>query len=411
LRKLFYLLLFFLSTNIYSQIGTIEEKIENQESRLNSLRQEIRLLELKLEEERQQELSELDELETIEKQIGLIKQLINELLIQAQNQEKKIEYTKDELAKVGEQLKILQELVSKRMVYVYKHGKISDLELILTAKNINQVYVRWRYLQLIAQQDKRDIANIKEKQQQIENLKKKLEKELLDLEKTIQDRKSEELVLQDKRSRKGILIEKIRKNKQQLQEIIEDKKAAAEQLRNIIEQLEKERKRILAEKEREERERRERLKKEKAKVKDKEEVHITLLPDFEKNKGKLPWPVSGKIESKFGKQINPILKTVTFNQGIDIKANSNSPVIAVAKGKVTTITYIRGYGNTLILDHDGGYYTVYSHIDDIKVSIGEIVQSGQQIAAVSESGSLEGTILHFELYGGQKVHDPEDWLK
>lgn len=78
---------------------------------------------------------------------------------------------------------------------------------------------------------------------------------------------------------------------------------------------------------------------------------------------------------------------------------------------MTTITYIRGYGNTIIIDHGGGYYTVYTHIMDVEVDEGGYVQALDTIARVGDSGSLDGAKLHFEIWGNKQKLNPELWLR
>jgi septal ring factor EnvC (AmiA/AmiB activator) len=138
---------------------------------------------------------------------------------------------------------------------------------------------------------------------------------------------------------------------------------------------------------------------------------IPLKGNFSKNKGRMNWPVSGKIITKFGKYTDPILKTTLKNTGIDIKADFGKPIRAVYSGRVSLITFMAGYGNTVILEHGGGYYTVYSHLNEIYVAQGETVEAGKTIATVGESGSLTGPKLHFELYAKQKPVNPLTWLR
>ena len=127
-------------------------------------------------------------------------------------------------------------------------------------------------------------------------------------------------------------------------------------------------------------------------------------------KGQLPWPTEGRVISKFGKQWNTRLKTTTDNPGIDIKGQPGSPIRSTMSGIVTTVTYIRGYGTTVIIDHGGGFYTVYSHVTNIQTHVDSEVRSGDVIAYMGDSGSVNGSKLHFEVWGkGQKL-DPEKWL-
>ena len=127
--------------------------------------------------------------------------------------------------------------------------------------------------------------------------------------------------------------------------------------------------------------------------------------------GQMQWPAKGTISARFGKQKHPQLKTITENLGIEIKARRGDPVIAVADGTVQSITWQRGRGNIIILNHGNGYYTVYTNLQDILVDMNEPVRGNQRIGTVGESGSLHGPVLNFQIWKNTKNLNPEDWLK
>ena len=131
---------------------------------------------------------------------------------------------------------------------------------------------------------------------------------------------------------------------------------------------------------------------------------------FSELRGGMIWPTEGQIVTRFGRVKHPELKTVTENIGVEIKAPEGSPVQVVAGGKITKITWQRGRGNIVIVSHYGGYYTVYTHLGEILVDLLETVESGQVIGSVGESGSLKGSILHFEVWKGTTKLNPENWL-
>ena len=97
--------------------------------------------------------------------------------------------------------------------------------------------------------------------------------------------------------------------------------------------------------------------------------------NFSAMKGTLPWPIKGNISSKFGNKRNAELNTITENLGINIKSNKEKSVIAVLDGIVSSITYIRGVGNIIILDHGDGFNTVYSNIENILIEENEYVSA------------------------------------
>ena len=190
-----------------------------------------------------------------------------------------------------------------------------------------------------------------------------------------------------------IIFIRIRNDKNALTSYVSEKEEGIQQLEKII-------KRVLEDKARFERELRIRQQQETLKTK-----------SFKALKGQLPWPADGRIISKFGRQWNSKLKTTTENPGIDIKGKPGSSIRTVLGGVVTTITYIRGYGTTIIVDHGGGFYTVYSHVTNIQTNVDSQVRNVDVIAYMGDSGSINGSKLHFEIWGkGQKL-DPEKWLR
>ncbi len=130
---------------------------------------------------------------------------------------------------------------------------------------------------------------------------------------------------------------------------------------------------------------------------------------FEQLKGKLIWPVNGgKIVKKYGENRNLIINTVTLNYGVDIKVSTDQKVKAVSNGIISAIEWIPGYGSIIIISHSDEYRTVYSHLAEIYVQEGEVVKTGQIIAAIGES--IDGNVLHFEIWNSRANQNPEIWL-
>lgn len=117
-------------------------------------------------------------------------------------------------------------------------------------------------------------------------------------------------------------------------------------------------------------------------------------------KGRFIWPVRGKLTSKFG------LRGGERHDGIDISAPSGTPVKAADSGKVVVDDRFRAYGRMLIIEHEGDYYTVYSHNKKNLVTVGDRVSKGDVIATVGNSGNATGYHLHFEVRKGKKVLNP-----
>jgi len=115
---------------------------------------------------------------------------------------------------------------------------------------------------------------------------------------------------------------------------------------------------------------------------------------------------------RFGNETNPKFGTVTFNSGIDISAPMGTDVHAVAKGRVDVVNEDFGsYGEMIILNHGDGYYSLYAHLSAATVGKGQEVAAGQVIGRVGDTGSLKGSILHFEIRKGRTALNPTTWLR
>jgi murein DD-endopeptidase MepM/ murein hydrolase activator NlpD len=113
--------------------------------------------------------------------------------------------------------------------------------------------------------------------------------------------------------------------------------------------------------------------------------------------GRFIRPADGPITSGFGMRFHPILHRDRMHTGIDIGAGYGAAIHAAADGEVVMAGYMRGYGNTVIIDHGGGVSTLYGHCSSIEVSEGQTVRQGDIIARVGSTGLATGPHLHFEV--------------
>lgn len=131
---------------------------------------------------------------------------------------------------------------------------------------------------------------------------------------------------------------------------------------------------------------------------------------FEGLRGRLRAPVEAPIARGFGRVVDDASLTTTFRKGVEYDAPAGAPVRAVAAGRVRYAGRFRGYGKTVILDHGDGYFSVSSHLEWTRVSVGDAVAAGDEIGAVGDTGSLQGPQLYFELRRGAEALDPSEWL-
>ncbi len=131
--------------------------------------------------------------------------------------------------------------------------------------------------------------------------------------------------------------------------------------------------------------------------------YLETVPDL--------WPANGRLTSKFGMRQNPFGRGKDFHSGIDIANSRGTDIVASAKGIVIFSGYKRGYGRTVIIDHENGYKTLYAHNSEILVSTGDRVEKGDLIAKMGSTGRSTGSHLHFEIHKNDEPIDPLSILK
>lgn len=128
---------------------------------------------------------------------------------------------------------------------------------------------------------------------------------------------------------------------------------------------------------------------------------------FASRKGRLPWPAEGPVRIGFGTGRHPDLGTLHDSQGIEIAVAGDKPIRSVAAGEVIFANWFKGYGNLLIVDHGGSYYSLYAQASRLTRKVGDAVGEGETLAF----SGLEGTGgVYFEIRRGGVPLDPTAWL-
>ena len=119
--------------------------------------------------------------------------------------------------------------------------------------------------------------------------------------------------------------------------------------------------------------------------------------------------LSGRITSKVGVRVHPVLNVRRHHEGIDISAKKGTPIFAAANGIVKLARYNGGYGNCVYVDHIYGFETRYGHMSKILVRNGQKVKRGDKIGLVGKTGLAKGPHLHYEVRYKNKVMDPRQY--
>lgn len=347
---------------------------------------------------------------------GEQKQILNEITIL----EEELEVRQEELDQLVQNYKDI-------ILYAYKKGRTSNLELLFTSSSLNQMVVRSYYLQKFEEQKVKQAEQIRVRKDELDTMKEDLEsshyKNQVVLDEIRQEKdelgdqrkQQEEIVQQIKNERSKYLTElrKTRQQKENLENTVADLISEEERIR----QAENERLQKLAEARSiadDERRAEEVAKYSKPIVRESfvdNETLITHEQAFSAQQGSMEWPVNSKtISKKFGRHRNPLYGTITDHPGIDIVAEPSSPVRAVADGYVFSITPTPGYGNVVYVKH-GSYYTAYGNLSDINVQNFSVLQKGDLIGRSGTSSSELGEVIFFMIRKGDRNLNPANWLR
>lgn len=410
------------STSVFCQTKAINEMKNKQKNTLKKIEMTGKMLD----ETKKSTTTSLNRLKMLNEQISMRQSLINQINNEIQLIDNEIKKMHEEIELQQKKLASLKEEYAQLMYHTYLRKDSHDkLMFILSANNFSQSYRRLRYLQ--------EFSNYRKEQgKQIEQLTIELNEKLSAMEMAknekklvLQRRENENNNLKNEENKQKNLVSELKKKENVLLKELKQQQKQINDLNNKIANLiaEEERKaRERAEKERLAREKAAREKaisegkKPKQASTEKQEYKLTkeeqlISGNFEKNKGRLPWPVSkGIIVGKFGIQQHPVLTYVTTNnKGIYIQTKEGEDARVVFEGEVTQRFSIPGNNNAVIIKH-GNYRTVYSNLTEIYVKEGDKVKGKQKIGKIYTDSEENKTELYFMVWKEKELQNPELFL-
>ena len=386
-HKLILLVFFLFSIGfLFAQERNFEEEIEDTEKQIQLLQASIKKNNEEIQKVTSQEKTTSQLLSITKRNIRDSKNLITAYNKKLNLYNLQLTNLQTAVDKNNKEILTIKDNYKEKSINIYKKKDTKMNNSIFTANSFSQAVYRIKYYNILSNINREMLGKLKTTQ--FYNEKKKIEiKQLLDNADSDKKSKENELNSLDKKKKyqEKLLVE-LQKEKQSIQEEITKQNTQI----NALEQL---RKTILEQKKEYDTEQLNQLKK--------------IRSNIKEFKGKLIWPVDGKIVKGFGPQWNPKLNTTLHNPGVDIAANPNASVRSVFDGLVTTITFISGYGTTVIVDHNDGYFTVFTHLDNLLVTKNMLVKEGQRIGFISQ----ESQVVHFEIWGNNQTLNPKEWLR
>lgn len=372
----------------------------------------------------------------LEKEILIRKQVIDKLTDESQSIQKEIQLTQGEYKQKEDELNMLIAQYKQVLIYLYKHGRTSELAMILAAENMSQMLSRSFYLKKFSEHRQKQANDIKGKQTELVEKQKELEAARNKNSAVLAEQNKERVTLDEKRKKQDKLLIALQKDRRKLKQLFITTQKDLENLSSVLDNLIAEEIRVrLAEEERVKKLEEERVRRlaEAQNIVDankrKEEIakyekpivssKIVAVTDkqiaqmettFTKLKGQLPWPVeNGVISAKFGNIVHPIYKTKVSNNGIEITTEPKASVYAIHDGVVTSVLPITGYGDVIIINH-GKYNSVYGNLSQVFVRKDMVVKAGDLIAKGGDNHTPKENVVLLIIKQDKEYQNPEKWI-
>lgn len=350
----------------------LERRMANLQGSVHDLRDEVANL------DRQRVATELV-LKTLDRQLAAIANDVEE--------------TTNRMAMAEGDLLYRKNALSKRLVDIYKRGPLNSAEALLTARSFGELVARYKYLHELAVHDRALVRRVEALRNDIIRQRAELVKLRDAVEDNRGDKQREEERLAILTRMRSTSLQQAQRSTQQIQERLARIRQSESRLSGVIASIEAERRRT-----------------EGARPNAPRAPSTLKTTDL----GKLDWPVDGTFLFRFGRVINPNNTTTRWN-GVGIAAPIGTPVKSVAPGTVVSVGQLGTYGLTVILDHGGGYFSIYASLNSVPPAVhkGSVLKKGDVLGTVGISDPDLKPHLHFEIRtppNGNAV-DPESWLR
>jgi septal ring factor EnvC (AmiA/AmiB activator) len=366
------------------------------EKRLEQLEKQIQREKGRLQETRKEQEATQEELKSLQREIALREKLVSTYQTRLDQLQRERTQLRDTLATLQQRLQTLRDEYERRLVHMYKYGRLHDLALLLASRSINQMLIRARYLRRFAADRRQQRTAIQAAASEVRSSRQKLAKKRKETRQLLAEARTERKNLRALERDRRSVIDELRAQRSELEQQIKEKQRQAQELERRIQKL-------VA--------RSEQGESEATSTRQPATVSAELSASFQENRGALPWPVEGAVTTEFGNQVNPVHGTSTYHPGIQIATNPRSPVRAVFDGVVTGIDFVPGYGTYVVIEH-GEYLSVYSNFSSLSISENQRIEAGQVLGQSGTENEPRGAGLFFGLVNrsSSEFVDPSRWL-
>ena len=389
LSGVFFLLFFFFSLVCVGQKSKEQLQKEKQEN-LRKIEETERILR----ETTGQKQSTIGELNALNERIRVQEDLINSIRTEISMLNMEIEENNSLIDALEQDVSQLKDEYGSMIYATYKANTgFNKLTFLFSAESFNQFLMRLRYMEQYGDVRKQQARQIKRVQETLADQVTLIESRMSEKNILLADQLQRNKELASLKQKQNNIVVSLQRREKDIKKDLEDTRKAVARLDKMINDI------IKAEIE-------------KARLAERRtaEAATMLASNFAENKSKLPWPVSGFVTQKFGKQSHPVFKNVTQdNHWITIQTRKEEKVKSVFDGEITTVAFVPLIGNTIIVSH-GEYYSVYAGLRDVFVRSGEKVATNQELGNIltNKDGVSE---LKFEIRKNINPLDPQLWLK
>ena len=306
--------------------------------------------------------------------------------------------------------------INRRVAALYKGGDTGNLRVFFSSESFPQMTENLRYMRSVLENDRKLFEQYNQNLERLKQLKLRLEQDAARKEGIRRSMEAKKREIEQEKTRKASYLVQVRQDKQGHLASLKELQANAQRLQSMFARLEaQKRKAYNAEQAR--------LKREQSKgaagkgKQGKSPQNVQRPPPQVPNqglgaqRGRLSLPVKGNIIDRFGRHKHPDFDSFTVSNGISVAAPAGTPIRAVFDGEVIFADYFKGYGNMMIVDHGGGFFSLYAHASSLAKRVGSKVAKNDVLASVGASDSSKGPMLYFEIrYQGRPV-DPAPWFQ
>lgn len=396
-KSIFPILTFFFLIHC-SLVQAQKSKTQLQKEKQENL-EKIKETERILAETGQQKKNSLGELSALNQRIRQQEALINSIQNEISLLDADINENNEILLALEEDLAKLREEYASMLFSAQKaSGKVDKLMFLFSAPSFDHLLMRLKYMEQYSEARKNQAEVIHRIQTVLKNQVAVTQAVKSEKNKLLQEQITENTQLTRLKQKQNSLVKTLEKEEKKLRSELDDTRKAVAKLDKLINDIIKEEMERAAWEARA------------AKSNKPTETTLALSSTFEGNKSRFPWPVPGFVSQKFGLQNHPVLKRIVLkNDGINIQTKQNETVKSIFEGEVRAVAFIPSIGNSVIISH-GDYYTVYSGLKEVIVSKGQKVNTNQEIGQVLTNGDGIAE-LRFQIRKKTTPIDPEQWLK